>query len=226
MAPSRCMEAYLINCRDHRRVGKDVLFEDPLGEVGHSDCPHFPCDEVDVQNLASVMRVRSMGTFLVNSLHLCPCVLDLPIGEDITSAIGTRRKRRMVAVRVQVKRPVDQIYCCRLSVRLCVTEGFLRTIEVVGAEVSQSLLERCLDTRVVRAPQFTGDLSHSEYRQAWIPWLRHIRRSPIAGRQIYEFPRQPLSRFRTPCLRINRAENAWINTTQTMHSQYACIPLP
>lgn len=101
-------------------------------------------------------------------------------------------------------------------------EGLLRTIKVIGAEVSQSLLERCLDTGVVRAPQFTGDLSHSEYTQAWISLAEAHTKISDRGTPDLRIP-SPTSFSFPYALFTHQQSGKCLDQHDTNHAQSICL---
>ena len=49
-------------------------------------------------------------TLFQNGLHLSPGLADGPVGQDVAGSIWAGREGRVVTLRVQVYRPVDEIH--------------------------------------------------------------------------------------------------------------------
>ena len=84
------METYLVDGGDDLGVGQDLLLEDLLGAVGHTDGADL--------------------ALLEDGFQLLPGVAERPVVDHITVAVRAGREGRVVAVRVQVDGPVDQIH--------------------------------------------------------------------------------------------------------------------
>ena len=82
-------ETYLVGGRRDLGVGEDLLLEHTLRGVGHADRAHF--------------------ALLHHRLHLLPCIAQRPVADEVTVAVRERRDEVVVAFRVQVHGPVDEV---------------------------------------------------------------------------------------------------------------------
>ena len=82
--------AYLVNRGRDRREGKDFLLEHALRGVGHADGTDL--------------------ALLHHLLHLLPRVAERPVAHDVAVAIRECRNEVVVALRVQVDWPVDEVH--------------------------------------------------------------------------------------------------------------------
>ena len=85
----RGRETYLADGGDDLGVGEDLLLEDPFGAVR----------DADGADLA----------LLHQGLHLLPCLAERPVAHDVTVAVREGGEVGVVAVRVQMDGPVNEV---------------------------------------------------------------------------------------------------------------------
>ena len=111
----------------------------------------------------------------------------------------------MVPIWVQGYWPVDEVHLRWQKALLHKRQneqGTGRTVEIIRPEISEGLIEALLHSRMVRAPQFTGDLRCNVGKLGRLgrrDSICYIRRLLLWERQMLSNLGRLPSRFRTPC---------------------------
>lgn len=102
-------------------------------------------------------------TFFKDSFHLFPSLAKRPVRNNITATIRACREVGVVAIRVKVHRPVNEVHYI-LSDQ---TENksqylMLRTVNIFEPEIREGFVETWLYIMVMGAPYFAGYLSNGK----------------------------------------------------------------